>query len=71
LETFGSKTFGFITWPSLMKRMAGEIHLEINGFQVDQKYSPGRPLSSVRVRTTEAKKLKTFDRWSPYSIKER
>jgi len=71
LETFGSETFGFIEWKNLRQRIGGEWTLELNGFNVHQTYSPGKPYSSVRVSTTEAKKLKTFDRWSPYSIKER
>jgi hypothetical protein len=70
LETFGRETFGFIQWKSMPQRVGGEAYLELNGFIVDHRYAPKMPMSSVRVKTSEARKLKTFDRWSPYSIQE-
>jgi hypothetical protein len=71
LETFGTKTFGFIEWRSMAYRKMGETVLKIGGFIVNEDYSPGRPYSSVQVDTATARKLKNFDRHEPYNIKGR
>jgi hypothetical protein len=71
LETFGKETFGFIEWKSIPQRQAGEVALEMDGFVVDKDYAICQPFSSVRVSTTKARKLKTFNRWTPYCIEDK